>query len=463
MAKWGLWLLLLCGIVVAAAAMSTNAYASTPDFVFANPENICKEKPANATDPPIEYRGFSEKIVRCIQDILVSVVQHSLSDFHQSLAETVSIILVIFVMFLATRYIMQGVQDIRTEFYFGIFMILGVIYFVIEGGILDYLGVFIETQHQFADMVSRSVDYSAANICAGEDMNVWRRADCIMFSFLNFLDFENGSLVKDEFEKFNFDQAGPSNNSMAIFTMMVGSIALTGLGPIIFLLGGTIIITMLLAVAQAMMIYVISLFAISFLALIAPIIIPMVLFQRTRKMFSQWFEQLISYIIQPTVILAYLALIFNLVGFIVSDCIHGAQKPDGMCNWLRYARDVDTSEEFEYYAKGFVQRAVKKMETGDAITKAQQGNVPNDPTVQHGVVLWGLVLDENPDENMVKFMQAATELLAILLVWMMARAFLKDVMDFGTVITGLIASNAVGSTGMIEQVQQKLVREMRIG
>ncbi len=74
---------------------------------------------------------------------------------------------------------------------------------------------------------------------------------------------------------------------------------------------------MLLIIANLVQVIVISLFFLSVMSLLAPIYIPTILFSYSRQYFDQWLKQLISFALQPMVIIAFFALMINIFDYTI--------------------------------------------------------------------------------------------------------------------------------------------------
>ena len=78
--------------------------------------------------------------------------------------------------------------------------------------------------------------------------------------------------------------------------------------PIIYIL----IIVILITVIKSVLIFMVSYLAISILIVLAPIFIPFTLFKLTRSFFDNWIKQMISYFIQPLIILIFAGFVITL-------------------------------------------------------------------------------------------------------------------------------------------------------
>lgn len=92
---------------------------------------------------------------------------------------------------------------------------------------------------------------------------------------------------------------------------------------ILFLLIAAVAI-LFLAFAKVLQIYIIAFIAITFLMLFAPIFIPLMLFQKTKRMFQTWLFMIIGYTLQPALVIAFLSFFLA----VMSVALHGQVSAD---------------------------------------------------------------------------------------------------------------------------------------
>jgi type IV secretory pathway VirB6-like protein len=105
----------------------------------------------------------------------------------------------------------------------------------------------------------------------------------------------------------------------SFIVILVGSLFSSTVGFFSFILGFGVILLMFFAFAQAAMVYITSLFAILFLGLFAPIIIPLFLFKNTRGIFESWLQMFFVYSLQPGLLLCYLTMMILVLQFVVFE------------------------------------------------------------------------------------------------------------------------------------------------
>lgn len=124
-------------------------------------------------------------------------------------------------------------------------------------------------------------------------MSLWDTLDCKMSKYLGIGELPGASL--------------------APYSLIFGiaMIVSTPLGILIMILFVTIILFILLIILRIIQMYLIAIIAIFILCFIAPLIIPALLFSFTKNIFHIWTKQLISFTIQPVIIVAFITLLMG--------------------------------------------------------------------------------------------------------------------------------------------------------
>ena len=98
----------------------------------------------------------------------------------------------------------------------------------------------------------------------------------------------------------------------------------------------------LAATMRALHIFLASNISIIIMVFVSPIIIPMVLFDQTKDIFNKWFTNLISFILQPMILFAYIAMFITIldISIIGSATFHG-NPPYKTISCNDYCQDAD--------------------------------------------------------------------------------------------------------------------------
>ena len=121
-----------------------------------------------------------------------------------------------------------------------------------------------------------------------EYLSMWDTLDCKLMRYLGF---------------------GPEA-SAANIAMLILAAFFTGPIGIYFALSVLIFgILLLSAILRALHIFLSSALSIIIMVFVSPVIIPLVLFEKTKSIFDNWFRELISFAVQPMILFAYMAIL----------------------------------------------------------------------------------------------------------------------------------------------------------
>lgn len=149
---------------------------------------------------------------------------------------------------------------------------------------------------------------SAAIYPPGKDyLMIWDTLDCKIMKYMNYK---------------------PGNNGTVVFTLIVAAFFTGGIGVIVSFSVLIIAFTLISATIRAMHIFISSAFAIIIYVFISPIIIPLVLFERTKSIFDAWLTHLMSFALSPIVLFAYLSIFITLS----EQIIFGSAGDQANCN-----------------------------------------------------------------------------------------------------------------------------------
>ena len=124
-----------------------------------------------------------------------------------------------------------------------------------------------------------------------EYLMVWDTLDCKIMQYLNYR---------------------PGFSASTICILIIAAFFTGGIGIIMSLSVLIMAVCLIMAVIRAMHIFISSAIAIVIYIFISPIIIPLVLFEKTKSIFDSWLTQLMSFTLAPIVLFAYLAIFISL-------------------------------------------------------------------------------------------------------------------------------------------------------
>ncbi len=168
--------------------------------------------------------------------------------------------------------------------------------------------------------------------------SVFRTLDCLMKEIFGALDPETQENLMQKF-------GGGENKGMMLFAVLGSLWAMGPVGGQSFFFGMGIAVTLFMTFATALFIHIIALIALSFLFSLVPIFLPLVMFQYTRSMFDNYWKQILSYILQPMVMAAFISMYVLVIDEFVSN-------PQGLQNIFKVADRVlsDPNHAHDYSA-----------------------------------------------------------------------------------------------------------------
>ncbi len=315
--------------------------------------------------------GPVKRIMNCIDIYLWAIAKDQLQKIMDMISFPARLLLVIYLIIIGFRLALGDISGAKTrsELVMAGLMIMAVLYFV-RFGITDYYQVFKATQAKTVDLVTRNVAFrqtfknpdvqgcdpkSTTGVPRIDD--IWERFDCVIAYMLG------SNVVKDPrtidgvnvlqaktLEKSGnmafvpFEMSAPDSNYLFILATGLVSVHPAGIFVVIVVLMSLIFLAA--AILQAAVSYVVALVSITFLALIGPVMIPLMLFHYTRDMFLYWLRMLFAYTLSPALLFAYLSFMLQVLQFGIHGFPNGASATDnifygfGVTKYYERVRDL---------------------------------------------------------------------------------------------------------------------------
>ncbi|MFM7557757.1 MAG: type IV secretion system protein [Alphaproteobacteria bacterium] len=129
-------------------------------------------------------------------------------------------------------------------------------------------------------------------------LRIWDTLDCKIMQYLNY---------------------GPGFSHSTIMMLMIAFFFTGGVGVVFFTAILVLAICLISVVIRAMHIFIASCIAIIIYVFISPIIIPLLLFERTKSIFDTWLSHLMSFALQPIILFSYIAIFISLSEYVMYD------------------------------------------------------------------------------------------------------------------------------------------------
>lgn len=132
--------------------------------------------------------------------------------------------------------------------------------------------------------------------------------------------------------------------------LLIGSSLLSGLGVFLFVGSYLLAFIVISFVVKAVYIFVVSSIAIAVLLFVSPLMIPAILFDKTRGMFDGWFGSLIGFMLQPMVLFAFLSISLSLMDrYILGEAIYVGTAPNKELLCTKFCREKSSGNIVKIY------------------------------------------------------------------------------------------------------------------
>ena len=494
-----------------------------------NPQPLPGEPiPQGVVVPPqVPYTGLINRIVSCVKEILLRIDNAQIQTLRNGLQTTVMGLVTLYFIFFSIRVLLNGVRNIKSDTFLTLFVAAGVLIFT-RVGVDEYVNVFITTQEDLMTIVSTAVDNTNAGCVENNSLaasvvdangnplvlryTIWQRMDCIIASFLGMYEANfpeqinpntnvpirgtldrNGRQVVTVFndlavEPFK-DVVSEHWISFSLVSIVVG-LLFSAVGLLLLFFCVLSVTLMTLAFVQAVYVYLQAMTVIIILGIIAPIVIPMLLFQQTKQIFIYWWHQFWAYMLVPGIMMAYLVFMLSILG----DTLYGApltaaeladsvndyydsSNPTTPYQYPRAGTLMDLYHKARQEGKNrYDLAAVYNVESAtqavgrEAVGTGRVTSAGNEKSSVFSLNFFFLaVKDPNTgisvaltaaerawDKSMAKHF--LRELFTVTILWLLLFSFMNNVLNFGAILAGVGASVRIGNIHIYNDIASRISR-----
>jgi hypothetical protein len=256
-----------------------------------------------------EYPGISNRIVQCIRATLENAGEKFFADFYPMLSRSVIAIITLGVVIYGVMMAAGMVEKIGRDSMVLLIKIAFVAYFVQHTDLL-YDWVVDSMDSLGASMFSFSnLNHPTASVCMAGKETIWERLDCLIDTTIGIRDDSATSGVTgagsvEGSSNIELSGHGLTRGLIAFFcSALLSSVP----GFIIGIIGIMFLYTMLFFMVQVVFTFLMSYMALMFLMMIGPMFIPLVIFKTTKQYFDKWVGLIISFALQPVIIIAFVS------------------------------------------------------------------------------------------------------------------------------------------------------------
>lgn len=388
-------------------------------------------------------KGFTNRIVGCIENILLAIGEEEFGEIRDQIKNIVVALLTLYIVILGYQVVLGYIHNATADGMVRIFKILVVVFFTLNSGLEMVFPIVKATQEGFVTLITEKT-LGVGGGGAGDDMctggseepeyNVWNRMDCTIAKLLGAgLDADLGAGADLAFESFKESTI----KSPYTFGSTIIGLLFSGVGVIVALFGMVTIGMIILAFATAVVLYVMSLVAIVVLMLIAPIVIPAILFESTKNFFDQWFQALISYIFQPVILFGYLAFMTVAMNFVLNGT---GNEFKGMLNIMEQTHELFQDDDVSLHC--IVSSTITEVKDSAAVAGDEPADQKHTDALSGAVTIPCITVQEGMDHQQGKLndqqvAEFTTNLLALMMIVAVLFSFMMNVMRFGAQLAGI--------------------------
>ncbi len=269
-------------------------------FMTGNAEAVLFDDMAAVCDPAYErYQGMVKRVVNCIQDSVLWGTMQYFGGIYAYLANTIYAFLTLAVTIYGVMMVSQSVENISRDTF-----VLGAKIATVVGLLEMLPWMYISLVDIMEGLVALVVQFGVSGYgfisCpfgSGMFDDVWWRVDCMLDSLIG---------IGNMYEGLEIPGVSTEGLSRGLLNFFVTSAPGSALGLILMVVGMIFIFTLVMSIARAAQVYLLAFIGISFLMVISPLMIPLLVMKTTKQYFDKWTKIMMSFILQPVILIAFL-------------------------------------------------------------------------------------------------------------------------------------------------------------
>jgi len=247
-----------------------------------------------------KYEGLINRFGSCIQDVVMQVASKFFTEMYLFFVGSLSAFLTLGVIIYGVMLSAGLVENIKRDSMVLLLKIVFVVFFaqnleMMFLWIVDAMNGLIDLYFQF----SSSFDEGKCAL-VGAGFSPFKRLDCLM-------DLVVGLKTSDYGGSYSEKVSGDSVERGLLNFFFKAGISTT-LGIVISAIGFAMVYTLIFTVIKIVFFYLIALIGLTFMIMLGPIFIPLVIFKVTKGYFDKWLNIIVSFALQPVIMFAYVAL-----------------------------------------------------------------------------------------------------------------------------------------------------------
>ena len=318
------WLMVLCALALSCAAL--------PAFAQTAPTTTPATASTTATASPCDqYPGLTAKMAGCIRDGIDSGAQTFYDQIYPYVQGAIGAAMTLAVIVYGILLAFGAVEKVGRDTYIMMMKLAAVVVFCSSSqwitdtvtGAMDGAATAVVSYAPSSGTMDSAGTDASQSVClqtmesqpdtdsSGPLISPWLAVDCLVDTAIGIhvTSATTGSTSENDsktwFNK-NLDADGNEGLSRSLLYLFFGCMESSILGLIIAIIGFIFIYGLIMLIIRCFFIYIAGYMGVTFLAIISPFIIPLILFKETKQYFDKWARMFISFALQPVVMLVFL-------------------------------------------------------------------------------------------------------------------------------------------------------------
>lgn len=271
------------------------------------------------SDP--QKRSITLRVVLAVKAVMIPALAWMFEQFYAMLAPAIAAFMVLYVAVFGIQVATGAVRNPRGDFAMTAIKMAAAYSFaasmgswapMIFDGVDELTAIFAKvlTQNFFGCTADQLIP-AGLNVSNPDQYLVWKQLDCVFVKFLGFSAVGVGA---------------------SIFAGFMASSAISEyFGPLITVAGIGGFVGFLFAILRVTYTYIVSIIGLAFMIILAPLFVPMVLFQATNSYFQKWVANLGAFFLQPAMQMALVAFMTQVFATTIFTSDHSVMAVL-MCN-----------------------------------------------------------------------------------------------------------------------------------
>jgi hypothetical protein len=306
-------ILILCVSLICIGIFSESARAFTDNSVagaYNNAGQSCQMIRETIERDDKDGAWITEYIITCIKAVIMGDDKYGitgafeifLNAFYPALEPIIQAAVTLAVVLLGAALLTGLIEKPARDVFVFLLKLAMVVYLVQTSTVQWVYDSSIETMDALTDSVfTFGKGGEVEGRCTPHDEDIlWDRVDCMLDVIIGIK--QEGSGAQN---KVSPDKSGIKRGMMHFFYANMTS---GGMGAMIGLLGLYTLFSFVFAVIKSLHTYLAAVLALSFILILMPMFVPMLMFKATRNYFDKWYRISISFILQPVLLFGFLSL-----------------------------------------------------------------------------------------------------------------------------------------------------------